>query len=103
MNTGDKVYIRNSAGLLEIELQKQLSTVDVSQCQGDDAIAQLQKPRLEFHKRNGGWMITLCNRQSKLPSKIICAFLEDDELEIFEGEFDANEQEEENIFETVLK
>lgn len=101
MNLKDDVYIRNIGGLLKIELKKKLCTSDVARGLGIDKLPTMENPRLEFHNNGGSWMVTLTDENSHLPAKIICAFLDYNDVQIFEGQFSKTEQEE-NIFETVF-
>lgn len=101
MNTNDKIFIRNKAGKLTIELIKQLSLRDVTRGLGDDKLPSMSRPRLEFHKDRGGdRIVTLCDGAKDLPGTIYVAFLSSWEpIEIWEGRFD-NSEEEELVYET---
>lgn len=101
MEAGDKIYIRNRAGKLTVELVNKLCLEDVAQGAGDDGLPSIQRPRLEFHKKHGGdRIVTLSDRAQKLPGIIYVAFLNDfEKTEIWEGRFD-NGEEYELIYET---
>ena len=101
MRTGNKIYIRNKAGKLTVELVKRLSSWDVTRSVGDDKLPPMERPRLEFHKdRHGDRIVTLCDDAKSLPGTIYVAFLNTWEpIEFWEGRFD-NSEEDELIFET---
>lgn len=97
----DKIYIRNKAGKLTVELIRKLDLRDVTRGIGDDKLPPMPRPRLEFHKRrNGDKIVTLCNRDDELPGTMYVAFLSEwDTPEIWEGRYKEDE-EDELIFET---
>ena len=101
MNAGDKIYIRNSVGLLTVGLIRKMDLVDVMRGIGDDKLPSMCKPRLEFHKRkNGDRIVTLCDREDELPGTMYIAFLyEWEPTEVWEGRY-SEEEESELIFET---
>ena len=101
MTAGDKIYIRNSAGKLTVELIRKLDLRDVTRGIGDDKLPSMPRPRLEFHKRrNGDKIVTLCNRDSELPGTMYVAFLSEwDTTEVWEGRY-AEDEEAEFIYET---
>lgn len=101
MNAGNKIFIRNKAGKLTVELVRQMSLVDVTRGLGDDKLPPMERPRLEFHKRrNGDRVVTLCNRDNELPGTMYVAFLSEwDTTEVWEGRY-SEDEEDELIFET---
>lgn len=101
MKVGDIVQIKNSAGLLNVRLEKELDFRDVTRGIGDDKLPSLDRPRLEYHKaRYGEQLITLCGDCSIMPFNMylmyICDF--DDKPVCFLGVCDQSEC---PIFETV--
>lgn len=56
--------IRNSAGVLTLKAQRELSLRDVFHGRGDDRLPAMKRPRLELHKSEhvGGWIVTLSDR-----------------------------------------
>lgn len=56
--------IRNSAGVLTLRAQRELSLRDVFYCLGDDKLPEMKRPRLELHKNEhfSGWIVTLSDR-----------------------------------------
>ena len=56
--------IRNSAGVLTVRAERELSLRDVFQGMGDDKLPEMERPRLELHKneRYNGWLVTLSDR-----------------------------------------
>lgn len=56
--------IRNSAGVLTVRAQRELSLRDVFHCMGDDKLPEMKRPRLELHKGEhyNDWLVTLSDR-----------------------------------------
>lgn len=102
MESGDKIYIRNNAGKLIVELVEKMSLCDVSRGIGDDKLPEMKQPRWEFHKgRYGEHLITLCDAKGELPGTMYVAVWDSfEDPEIWEGRFD-NAEEDENVFETI--
>jgi hypothetical protein len=100
MKEQDIIKIRNSAGILDVKLVKQLDLKDVTRgfCEDMDFYGRC---RFEFHKKNSDEMIvTLCERDSNA-TKMIVAHIEYGEVTIFLGEMIGTEQDE-MIFETIV-
>lgn len=102
MKSGDKIYIRNSAGKLTIRLHRSLSLSDVSKGLGKDMLPAIEKPRWEFHEDcHGVHLVTLNDAAKELPGTMYIAVWEQwEKPEIWEGFFEATE-EEEYIYETI--
>lgn len=102
MEVGDKVYIRNKVGKLTVELVKQLDLRSVFTGVGDDKLQTIARPRLEFHNgKHGEQLITLCDRDDKLPGTMYVAFWESYcTPEIWVGKYE-NDEEDEDVYETV--
>lgn len=98
MKEQDIIKIRNTAGVLDIKLIKQLNLRDVTRgfCEDMDFSGRC---RFEFHKRRGDHtIVTLCERSSE--NKIIVANIEYGEITVFLGEMLGTEKDE-LLFETV--
>lgn len=56
--------IRNSAGVLTVRAERELSLRDVFHCMGDDKLPEMKRPRLELHKGEhyNDWLVTLSDR-----------------------------------------
>ena len=99
MKEQDIIKIRNSAGILDVKLIKQLDLRDVTRgfCEDMDFHGRC---RLEFHKKSGDEMVvTLCERNSDA-TKMIVAHIDYGEVTVFLGEMIGTEQDE-MIFETI--
>ena len=59
-----EIKIRNSAGILEVTIDREISTKDVFFGMGDDKLPSMNRPRLEIHKGTyyGDFLITLMDR-----------------------------------------
>ena len=101
MKEQDIIKIRNSAGILDVKLIKQLDLKDVARGFSEDMDFQ-GRCRLEFHKKSSDEMIvTLCERNSDA-TKMIVAHIDYGEVTVFLGETIGSEKDE-MIFETVEK
>ena len=101
MKEQDIIKIRNSAGILDVKLIKQLDLKDVARGFSEDMDFQ-GRCRLEFHKKSSDEMIvTLCERNSAA-TKMIVAHIDYGEVAVFLGEMIGSEKDE-MIFETVEK
>ena len=95
MKENDIVKIRNRAGILDVKLIEKLNNIDVFR--GFDKRLKFENVvRWEFHEKNGDFMITLCDKNPD-NSKMIVAFLNCVELEIWEAEMIGTEKDE-NIY-----
>lgn len=56
--------IRNSAGVLTVRAERELSLRDVFHGMGDDKLPEMKRPRLELHKGEhyNDWLVTLSDR-----------------------------------------
>ena len=101
MKEQDIIKIRNSAGILDVKLIKQLDLKDVTRGFSEDMDFQ-GRCRLEFHRKSSDEMIvTLCERNSDA-TKMIVAHIDYGEVTVFLGEMVGSEKDE-MIFETVEK
>lgn len=93
MEQNDIVKIRNCAGLLDVKLLRKLDNRDCFRG-FEESLDFSGRLRWEFHKQKGGaYMITLCERNEN-NKKIIVAFLDYEELEMWEAEYLGTEKDE---------
>ena len=91
---GSSISIRNSAGILSVDVCEKLDMRNVTQGIGSDKLPAIQKPRLEFHRcSDGTTLITLCNRQYEVPCEMFLFILGDDGVEGYRGEYQEDERE----------
>ena len=91
---GSSISIRNSAGILSVDVCEKLDMRNVTQGIGSDKLPAIQKPRLEFHRcSDGTTLITLCNRQDEVPCEMFLFILGDDGVEGYRGEYQEDERE----------
>lgn len=101
MKEQDIIKIRNSAGILDVKLVKQLDFKDVTRgfCEDLDFNGRL---RLEFHqKHSDDTVVTLCDRNPDT-TKMIVAHIEYGDITVFLAEMIGSEQDE-MIYETVMQ
>lgn len=100
MKEQDIIKIRNSAGILDVKLVKQLNLGDVTRGFCEDMDFQ-GRCRLEFHKKSSDEMIvTLCERDPNA-TRMIVAHIDYGEVAVFLGEMIGTERDE-MIFETIV-
>ena len=77
-NVGDVIKLRNSAGVFQIEIQSEISTMDAIRGFSDDMLFE-GKMRLEVHHKDCcEYIITMTSREeSKSSGKIIVCWLDD--------------------------
>lgn len=100
MKEQDIIKIRNSAGILDVRLIKQLDLKDVTRgfCEDLDFNGRL---RLEFHQKySDDTVVTLCDRNSD-STKMIVAHIDYGDITVFLAEMIGTEQDE-MIYETVM-
>lgn len=101
MKEQDIIKIRNSAGILDVKLIKQLDLRDVS-CGFCKELEFNDRLRFEFHqKQSDNTIVTLCERDCN-SKKMIVAHIDYDGITVFLAEILGTEQDE-MIFETILK
>lgn len=98
---GDKIWLRNRAGKLEITLDKLLKSHDVATCLGEDRLPEMKEPRFEFHQNSrGDVLVTLCDNSIGLPGIMYLAWIEFGDVEVWKGHFDKAEDPE-DIYNTL--
>ena len=100
MKEQDIIKIRNSAGILDVKLVKQLDLNDVTRgfCEDLDFNGRL---RLEFHqKHSDDTVVTICDRNLG-STKMIVAHIDYGNITVFLAEMIGTEQDE-MIYETVI-
>lgn len=102
MIPGDVIYLRNKAGKLKVQMDKQLNLRDVMLCVGVDKLPSMDSPRLEIHSDGNDTIITLCDEATgaNLPAEIYVVFLGYKDATAWKGHFDEPE-ENESIYETI--
>lgn len=105
MQIGDKIKLRNKAGILTVDIVKELNRPDVFRCIGDDRLPAMAKPRLEVHKNKHSEtiLITLCDQKSDGPPYdiyIIEILPYEEYQQVYLGKFNKTEQPD-DVFETM--
>lgn len=95
MEKNEIVKIRNSAGILDVQLLEKMNNMDVFRG-FDERLKFKGTVRWEFHEKNGVYMITLFDREPD-NTKMIIAFLMYGELEFWEAQILGTEKDE-NIY-----
>lgn len=89
-NTVKEFKIRNSAGVLTVKAERELSLRDVFLCMGDDKLPEMKRPRLELHKSEhvGGWIVTLSDRGCEGTMYVLEFSDSGDGVKAYLGEYD---------------
>lgn len=93
---GSVIKIKNKAGVLLVNVCEKLNMRDITMGIGDNKLPPIQKPRLEFHRRDDGIMlVTLCNRQDEYPCDMFLFVVNGCCISAYRGEFLEEELEDE--------
>lgn len=93
-----KVTIRNSAGILHVEIEREISLRDAMYGSGEDKLPPLTRPRLEFHKRrNGDILVSLFDQTNVFPASMYLFFVDGDEIKAYIGRVDGEERDDDSF------
>ena len=100
---GDIIKFKNDAGVFQVEIKREISTMDAIRGSADDMVFG-GKMRLEVHHRDyGEYIITMTSREeSNDTGKIIVCLLDtcNDEVEYYLGQI-VQYEEKEDVFELM--
>lgn len=103
-NVGDIIKLRNSAGVFQVEIQSDISTMDAIQGFSDNMVFEEKMMRLEVHHKDCyEYIITMTSREeSKSSGKIIVCCLDtcNDTVKYYLGKI-VQYEEKEDVFELM--